>query len=179
MKKKFKLASPQKCDSKCSQANILGCLKKKTSKHAWLLPKNPQRQRGRKKNEDNEDIFSIRLFVCLSLSNIQSSVRVATRLVSLPASWLPATASSLGRKNLSERLSTSQTLPWAHITWQGWNTHSHMIFLQRSFCSNKLGLLVKIQRPALCPALYQHTDGTRSKYKANRTAGFTWHPPNP
>ena len=62
-----------------------------------------------------------------SLSDIHPSnhpsIHVVFHLLSLSACLL--SACSLSGRNLSERLSTSQTLPWAQITWQGWNTHSH------------------------------------------------------
>lgn len=89
----------------------------------------------------------------VSLSHIYPFIH----LLSLPV----LSACSLGGRNLSKRLSGIKNP--ALNTWQGWNehTHSHMIFQQQSFCSRLLGLLVKTQRPALCPAvpsINTHTD---------------------
>lgn len=87
---------------------------------------------------------------------------------------------SRGRRNLTERLSTSQTLPCAWITWQGWNSHSHMVFLTTELLFQATRTSGKDTTPYLCPALLTThtqtlTSDTMSKYMANITSRFVWH----
>lgn len=175
-KKKTRINLPRRrADAKRCVASLLKSRIEESERRMWCFLAVEMR-----KQQSYSESLCVSEDVSVFLS-VLTSIHPTGALLSLCACSF--SACSLGGRNLSERLSTSQTLPWAHITWQGWNTHTQSHDLSTTALLFQVtGAAGHDTTPCLvpCPAgLRQtHTDDRTSTYTASMTSGFTWHPPD-